>query len=296
MNTIYTRQVIMMMVAIILSAIFIGIALISAKEQVPDGSSEGRRMVRPALQSPAPRLYFRKIENKEAAEWALEHETEENGLRLFFRGYKIYPLDKETVFFFGGLRTPAVSIRSFLLRSADGGKTWRDAMSPIHGSEVCDVFFLNNRSGWVLVLWTTEGFGEVKLYSSQDGGIRWQKISEVPKRDHTGEPIAMKFVDEKNGEIQMLYEHEIAVLTTKDGGRTWAETDAISPDEYEKRRREATISSQEIVQGKDGSQWQLQEREDQVLVLRRADVNEAWNELCAIPMIYGYSKGQVLVR
>jgi hypothetical protein len=285
-----------MIVATVLSAIIIGIALISAKEQAPDSSYKGYRMVPPMLQSPAPQLYFRKVEDKEAAEWALEHEAEDKGLQLFFRGYKIYPLDKETVFFFGGLRTPAVSIRSFLLRSADGGKTWRDVMSPIHGSDVRDVFFLDSRLGWALTLWTTEGFGDVKLYSSKDGGVRWRKISDVPKRDHTGEPVVMEFVDEKNGEIQMLYEHEIAVLRTKDGGRTWAETHTISPDEYQERRREATVSNQEIVQGKDGSQWRLQEREEQVWVLRRGHVNEAWKELYAIPMNYGYSKGQVLVR
>jgi hypothetical protein len=81
-----------------------------------------------------PTPFCRRDTNKEAAEWALEHEAEEKGLQLFFRGYKLYPLDKETVFFFGELRTPAVSIRSFLFRSADGGKTWRDVMSPIHST------------------------------------------------------------------------------------------------------------------------------------------------------------------
>jgi hypothetical protein len=64
MNTINIRRAIMMIVATILIAIFIGIAFISAKEQVPDGSSEGRRMVSPVLQSPAPQLYFRKLENR----------------------------------------------------------------------------------------------------------------------------------------------------------------------------------------------------------------------------------------
>jgi hypothetical protein len=51
-----------MIVATIVSTIFIGVALISAKEQASDGSSEGDRPVPPVLQSPAPQLYFRKMD------------------------------------------------------------------------------------------------------------------------------------------------------------------------------------------------------------------------------------------
>lgn len=295
MNTSYTWRTRTMMAAGVFGAIIISIALISAKERATGASSEKPRTALCALQTPAPQLYFRKMENKEATEWASEHEAEK-GLQLSAPGYKIYPLDKRTIFFFGALRTPAVSIRSFLLRSADGGKTWRDVMSPIYGSQVWDVFFLNNRSGWALTLWTTEGPGDVRLYNSNDGGMRWRKVSEVPKRDHTGIPGALKFVDEKNGEIEMLYENVIAVLRTKDGGRTWIEHHTIPLDEREKRIRETELSGQDTVQGKDGSQWQLQERNEQIRILWRGPVNEDWKELCAIPMNYRYSKGQVLVR
>jgi hypothetical protein len=282
-----------MIVASVFNALFMGIMLVSAKEQASDASSEGRRMILRAQQDPGPQLSFRKIENKEATEWALGNEAEEKGLELFSHDYKIYPLDKETVFFFGGLRTPAVSIRSFLLRSGDGGKSWRDVMTPVHGSDVWDVFFLDSRLGWALTVWTTEGFGEVKLHSSKDGGIRWRKVSDIPKRAHTGEPLSMKFVDEKNGEIEMLYENGLAVLRTKDGGLTWAEIQTLSLDEHEKRGTGG--SGQDILQAKDGSQWQSQERDGQVRVLRRVQANEAWKEMCAIPMNYGYSKGQVFV-
>jgi hypothetical protein len=277
-------------------AIFIGAAPILSKEQSPGNFSNERRAIPHATQDPAPQLYFRKIENKEALEWASDHEAERNGVELFSGGYKLYPLDKKTAFFFGELRTPAVAIRSFLLRSSDGGKTWRDVMSPVYGSEVSDVFFLDRRSGWALTLWTTEGPGDVNLFGSKDGGMTWRKISDVPKRDHTGQPVAMKFADVKNGEIEMLYENEIAVLRTKDGGRTWAESHTISLDEYEKRERETDPSNQGVVQGKDGSQWRLMEKDERVRVLRRMQANETWKELSAIPMSYGYSKGQVLVH
>jgi hypothetical protein len=285
-----------MTIAGVFSAIFIGIALISAKELAPDGHSKERRMSLYATQDPAPQLYFRRIESKEAAEWASGSEAEKNGLQLSPCGDKVYPLDKETIFIFGGLRTPAVSVRSFLLRSGDGGKTWRDVMAPVHGSDVWDMFFLDSRSGWALTLWTTEGPGDVKLYSSKDGGMRWRKVSDIPKRDHTGMPGALKFDDEKNGEIEMLYENDVAVLRTRDGGRTWAESHTISLDEYDKRKRGIDPSGQGVLQGKDGSQWRLLEKDERVRVLRRMQANEDWKELCAIPINYGYSKGQILVH
>jgi hypothetical protein len=296
MSTLCVWRTITRTITGVIIAIFIGAALISAKEPSPDDSSKERRMALHTTQNPAPQLHFSKIENKEAMEWASTHEAEKNGLQLFSNGYKIYPLDKETVFFFGELRTPAVAIRSFLLRSGDGGKTWRDVMSPVYGSEVAEVFFLDSRSGWALTLWTTEGPGEVKLFSSKNGGMTWRNVSEIPKRDHTGQPVAMKFADGKNGEIEMLYENEIAVLRTKDGGRTWAESHTISLDSYEKRKQETDPSDQEIVLGKDGSQWRLMEKDERVRVLQRMQANETWKELSAIPMSYGYSKGQVLVH
>jgi hypothetical protein len=296
MNTIYIRQATGVIVATVFIAIFIGVALRSTKEEPFNYSSEGHRLIPGALQDPTPQLYFRKMQDKEALEWASNNEAEKTGVELFSGDSKIYPLDKETVFFFGDLRTPAVAIRSFLLRSGDGGKTWKDVMSPVYGSEVCDVFFLDGRSGWAMTLWVTESQGDAQIFSSKDGGITWRKVSDVPKRDWTGMPVGMKFADEKNGEIDMLYENDLAVLKTKDGGRTWAESHTISLDEYEKRERETDQSEQPVVQGKDGSQWQLAEKDERVRVLRRMKANEVWRELCAIPMNYGYSDGQILVR
>lgn len=272
----------------------LGLALISAKEPSPDRGSKERQELLPTLQNSLPRVTFRKIIEKEALEWASMIQAEEMGLKLLSGDYKIYPLDKETVFFFGELRTPMASIRSFLLRSGDGGRNWRDTMSPVYGSEVRNMDFIDARSGWALTLWTTEGAGEVRLYGSVDGGRSWRKVAVIPKRDHAGMPVALRFLDRYQGEIEMLYEHEIAVLGTKNGGRTWIETRTISLDEYEKR--ETSDSTQEILQAKDGSQWRLQENDGRVQVLRRIGSKDPWKELCAIPMSYKYLKGQVLLH
>src|SRR5262249_22286232 len=124
----------------------------------------------------------------------------------------------------------------------------------------------------------------------------WRNVAEVPKRHSSGEPVSLKFIDQMNGAIEMLYNDGLSALKTKDGGLTWTESRTASLYELEKRKQTIDPSSQEVVQARDGSQWRLSEKADRVQVLRRTLPNEDWKELCAIPMSYGYSKGQVLVR
>jgi len=249
-----------------------------------------------------PRLYFRKVENKEALQWASQWEADQHGLALRPDGDGIYPLNRDTVFLFGELRTPAASIRSFLLRSGDGGKTWREVMSPVYGSEVIEMFFHDAHVGWALVGWTTEGPGDLTLYGSKDGGKTWRKISDIPKRHFSGWPISMTFSDGRSGMINVLYDGSgdprtdgLVTLSTKNGGRSWHETSHLSLDEYERGNKGREKSAERMVTGQDSSQWQLG-IDKEVRILRRLDAEEIWSLLCVMPSDFGYSKGEVLVH
>lgn len=250
-----------------------------------------------------PQLYFRKVENKEALQWASQWEADQNGLALHPYGYGIYPLNKDTVFFFGEFRTQAASIRSFLLRSGDGGKTWREVMSPVYGSEVIEMFFHDAHVGWALVGWTTEGPGDLTLYGSKDGGKSWRKLSDIPKRHFSGWPISMTFSDGRNGMIKILYDGSgdhrtdgLVTLSTKDSGRRWRETGHLSRDEYEKVNKGRKESAERMVSGQDSSHWQLLGTDKEVRILRRLQADEPWRLLCIMPGHFGYSKGEVLVH
>ena len=249
-----------------------------------------------------PRLYFRKVENKEALQWASQWEADQHGLALRPDGDGIYPLNRDTVFLFGELRTPAASIRSFLLRSGDGGKTWREVMSPVYGSEVIEMFFHDAHVGWALVGWTTEGPGDLTLYGSKDGGKTWRKISDIPKRHFSGWPISMTFSDGRNGMIKVLYDGSgdprtdgLVTLSTKNGGRSWHETSHLSLDEYERGNKGREKSAERMATGQDSSQWRLG-IDKEVRILRRLDGEEIWSLLCVMPSDFGYSKGEVLVH
>lgn len=250
-----------------------------------------------------PSVYFRKVENKKALEWSSQWGADQHGLALGPSGHGIYPLNKDTAFLFGELRTPAASIRSFILRTGDAGKTWREVMSPVYGSDVIKMFFHDAHVGWALIGWTTEGPGDLTLYGSKDGGKSWRKISQVAKRHFSGWPVSMAFSDGRNGTLKVLYEGTgdpqtdgLVTLNTKNGGRRWRETSRLSMDEYERVNKEREQSKDGVVTGQDRSQWQLLGTDEEVRILRRSRADEAWKVLCVMPSHFGYSKGEVLFQ
>jgi hypothetical protein len=250
-----------------------------------------------------PSLYFRKVENKEALEWASQWEADQQGLVLRPAGYGIHPLNKDTAFLFGELRTPAASIRSFILRSGDAGKTWSEVMSPVYGSEVMEMFFHDAHLGWALVGWTTEGPGDLTLYRSKDGGKSWRKISDITKRHFSCWPVSMTFSDGRNGLIRILCDGSrdprtdgLVTLRTRNGGSRWYETSHLSLDKYEKGNEGREESKDRIVTGRDSSQWQLLAADNEVRILRRLHADDTWSLLGVIPSHFGYSKGEVLLH
>jgi hypothetical protein len=158
-------------------------------------------------------------------------------------GFEILPIDKDTIFLYGDLRTAAASIGTFILRSDDAGRSWTESMNPVEGSTVDGIVFSGRESGWALVMWTIEGPGDVSLYRSRDSGKSWKKVSDIPKRHHWGWPNGFTFSDDSNGTVEMFYGDAAGpeieglwLLKTADGGRTWRGTRKLSGAEYEKQR------------------------------------------------------------
>src|SRR5262249_27510449 len=157
------------------------------------------------------------------------------------------------------------TLRSLLLRTSDGGKSWREVMPPVRGSELTDVVFSDARHGWALAMWTVEGPGEVVLFGSQDGGLTWRRVAEIPKRDDDdGWPARIAFTSAAHGEIDMVYEndseastidnilYDVDTLVSDNGGRTW------------KVLRQRTVKESDLatspasrMRGLDGSDWEL---------------------------------------
>ena len=137
---------------------------------------------------------------------------------------------------------------------------------------------------------------------SKDSGKSWKKVSDIPKRHYMGWPKDFEFFDEKNGQMEMLYDGAaptdgFAVMATSDGGRTWREISNLSLDEYkEKYEKNGELMNPPVdyVSDKDGSQWKLQTQFKQVSVLRRLHQKDAWSVICTIPTLFKYSNGRVV--
>ena len=157
----------------------------------------------------------------------MSEQADESGVDLDVSG--LCAIDKDVAFLFGGLRVPAGTIRSFLLRTA---RTWHEVMPAVRGSEVTHVTFTDDRHGWALALWTVEGPGTMLLSGSVDGGRTWRQVTEIQRSEgHAvpdGWPLTMTFADASKGEIEIAYDGESAsvnapslvveTLVSDDGG------------------------------------------------------------------------------
>ena len=114
---------------------------------------------------------------------------------------------KDVAFLFGGVSVAAGTIRSFMLQTADGGKSWHEAMSPVLGSELTHVAFSDHQHGWALAMWSVEGPGTTLLFGSTDGGKTWRQLSEGIAAPN-GTPLSMTFTSMLKGEIELAIEGE----------------------------------------------------------------------------------------
>ena len=144
-------------------------------------------------------------------------------------GCGIHALSEDVVFVYGCLSTGAYSVRSVLLRSDDGGQSWRETgMVPEIGSAVFRLLFLDEKVGWAEVGWTVEGRGDTFLLRTTDGGRNWKKLGVVLEGGTDSSwLVRLKFYDASHGQAIVFHDHEsapsdgIEIRETVDGGRSW---------------------------------------------------------------------------
>ena len=114
--------------------------------------------------------------------WMTE-QADEFGVDLNVSG--LCAIDKDVAFLFGGVGVAAGTIRSLLLQTVDGGKSWREVMSPVLGSELTHVAFSDHQHGWALAMWAVEGPGNMLLFGSTDEGKSWRELTDLNNRQAT---------------------------------------------------------------------------------------------------------------
>ncbi len=197
---------------------------------------------------------------------------------------ELYPIDGRVLIAYGDVAAPAGPLRSMLLRSHDGGKSWREVMRPHGGSTILRVAFVDELHGWALWSWGVESPGMPQIARTADGGRRWRELGEVNigADEHTCSPLSLRFTSTLAGEVEYHCDagptHRLA--RTRDGGRTWLlQTD----DTASTLRVEASDDVATVPTLIGGSRWSFLQA-DRVQVLRRQlGHGPAWSDVGWLP-------------
>ncbi|WP_055108037.1 WD40/YVTN/BNR-like repeat-containing protein [Paenibacillus ihumii] len=129
------------------------------------------------------------------------------------------------------VRNPVGSSDAIVLRTQDGGATWKIASLP--GSDKVEaIYFADHTHGWILAARSYPDKEEKSLYQTQDGGATWSKIMSSPSmadasQDHmlpsTGSEISMVFRDRLHGYVSMINSGIPKLYVTDNGGVSWSE-------------------------------------------------------------------------
>ena len=123
----------------------------------------------------------------------------------------IYFTDSQVGFAVGGLNfcggTGCIPPGGFILKTTDGGKSWKNIFTPTDKVEITSVYFVNASLGFCV--------GDNVVFKTTNGGQTWseQKINNLG-----GKMMQIKFTISRNGFIVCLFGK---ILVTADGGATW---------------------------------------------------------------------------
>jgi hypothetical protein len=257
---------------------------------------------RPAPEPSPPAIEFQTDSfDLEDIGWMSE-QADESGVDLNVSGLRA--IDKDVAFLFGGVDVAAGTIRSFLLRTGDGGKSWQEVMSPVLGSELTHVAFSDPQHGWALAQWAVEGPGTILLFRSTDGGKTWRQLTEVQRsQGHAvpdGTPVSMTFRSVLNGEIELAYDAEstsnddtrmeIETLASGDGGATWR----VARRKKSKWQPVETPTAHHD-RGFDSTDWELDRHvAGDPITVRRFDRKQNHWRVTTLPTHFQYERGRVL--
>lgn len=236
----------------------------------------------------------------------------------------IYAIDKNTIFLGGFLdfAKKGDALRSVLLRSVDGGRSWKEVMQTLRVHSVTHVVFLENGEGWILVQGVSpagEAFSPL-IWHTTNYGETWQIKGNSFKY---GTYQSLRFTDSNNGEMRIVCETNLckdngyfSIITTKDSGTTWQERLYIAnPYENETFWNEKLLAAFRLLPGgyygsygicyaeecpglaygQDGSEWHAKYSQDtmNLFVSRRLSLDDEWTTY-VLPACIEYRQGEML--
>jgi len=129
-----------------------------------------------------------------------------------------------------------------LLKTADGGHTWREVTPQAGQADALYAAFLDTQTGWVVFSSANQIITPLTIYYTNDGGLTWTVNQGPPIYPNvTGDLTWAEFaaLDARNVWVMVRavylgagthYNHEL--FQTTDGGQTWTSLDGEISDDY----------------------------------------------------------------
>jgi photosystem II stability/assembly factor-like uncharacterized protein len=154
-----------------------------------------------------------------------------------------------------------------VLRTADGGRTWRQVgrVGDGEAGRVTALSFVDSRRGWAVAEEWDRAHART-LYRTADGGATWTAVA--TSRESKDLYFDVSFLDERTGYVASRYGH---LFVTRDGGETFAPVDVA-----DSRNSQMAFASELVG-------WKLADWE----LLATADGGRSWT-----PVPLGYRVGQ----
>lgn len=192
-----------------------------------------------------------------------------------------------------------------VLYTDDGGVTWQQQAQGVSEGEMVDLFFLDDKRGWILTNTTTYPDGFIQLLHTEDGGVSWEMVSTGQTGLVTiGFGIRTGKVYFQNANTGWVMGARGFILKTTDGGENWGKI--VLPVEWTNTMSFAFADSQNgIICGESyfktengGDSWTEEPLRDSILtdicfadslngwmvgeygmVLKTVDGGHAWNRV-----------------
>lgn len=123
-----------------------------------------------------------------------------------------------------------------LMRTLDGGRTWRRLGGPCLGEKGAGLSFVSLRRGWALCTGQPGAGNQAKaVFETRNGGRTWRLVAHAywtGSRGHGGlslggYPYGISFSAEGNG---LLWQARGDTFSTRDGGRNWQRLEITDPE------------------------------------------------------------------
>jgi len=229
-------------------------------------------------------IRFERFSGDALEAWTAELEAQACPLRLELNG--VHAIDAHTVLAYGNV-DEASAFRSVLLRSADDGDSWKEAMTPVAGSAVLALSFPTPRGGFALVEWIVEGAGDVLLYRTGDAGDTWDKVSQVPKPHNLDEAVSLRCSSPLRCAVALQCERGGGhIAATENGGRTWRVS------RLSKEIASPAAASQDLAG--DGTAWRVDTSSDSPIRVSRRLPHSKWTTVALMHTGYRLVDGGLL--